>query len=113
MPQPCKSPCKSCPWRVDNHAEDIPNFRLDLAESLVSTTSDQLGAPTFACHLSRDDEEFACAGWLARYGWNNIGVRLGLAFGRYTADMLEPGDDWPATHETFDEVIAKLREDCA
>ena len=109
---PVRKPCPSCPWRVDQHADDIPNFRLELAENLVSTTSDQLFAPTFACHQSREGAEVACAGWLVRYGWDNLGVRLGLMTGRYTPDELEIGDDWPELHETFDDLIDKLRADC-
>lgn len=94
---------------MDQDATVIPNFSLDLAEGLACTTSDELGAPLFACHQSREDNEVVCAGWLARYGWDNIGVRLGLLTGRYTPEMLEPGADWPETHETFDDVIEKLR----
>jgi hypothetical protein len=104
-----RKPCPTCPWRVDQDASVIPNFSLDLAEGLVSTTGDELGAPQFACHQSQDGKEVVCAGWLARYGWDNIGVRLGLMSGKYTPEMLEPGPDWPETHETFDDVIEKLR----
>lgn len=53
---------------------------------------------------------FDCAGWLVRYGWHSIGVRLALAAGDLSPESLEPGPDWPDLHETFDEVIAKLRE---
>lgn len=87
----------------------IPGFRLDLAERLVATTGDQVGAPLFACHQSRPAEEVVCAGWLVRYGWDNIGVRFALLEGDYTPEMLEPGADWPELHETFEEVLQKLR----
>jgi hypothetical protein len=101
-------PCPSCPWRVDQDASDIPNFSLELAEGLADTCED-MSIKQFACHQSRPEQEVVCAGWLARYGWDNLGVRLGLTSGRYTREMLEPGDDWPETHETFAEVIEKLR----
>lgn len=107
-----RQPCSSCPWRVDRHADQIPNFRLELAERLHATTSDQFGAPVFACHQSREGQEVVCAGWLARYGWNSIAVRLQLLSGDYRPEMLEPGDGWPELHETFEQVIAKLRADC-
>lgn len=87
----------------------IPGFSLEKAEGLVHTTETHLGAPQFACHQSREDEEVVCAGWLARYGWDNIGVRIGLLTGQYEPEMLSPGDDWPELHETFQQVIEKLR----
>lgn len=87
----------------------IPNFRIELAEKLVHSTEPHIGAPQFACHQSRPEQEVVCAGWLVRYGWDNIGVRIGLITGKYTPEMLEPGEDWPELHETFEEVIQKLR----
>jgi hypothetical protein len=106
-----RQPCASCPWRLDQHADAIPNFSLDLAEGLVRTTSDELGAPIFACHQSRNGEEIVCAGWLARYGADSIAIRLQLMDGRCHPSALSPGDDWPELHETFREVIEKLRTD--
>jgi hypothetical protein len=29
--------------------------------------------------------------------------------GKYRPEMLSPGEDWPELHETFQEVIEKLR----
>lgn len=106
-----KVPCASCPWRVEQHADEIPNFRLDLAERLVSTTDTALGAPVFACHQSQMDKEVVCVGWLWRYGWDSITVRMQLLDGKLTPDDLEPDPDI-GLHKTFDEVIVKLREDC-
>lgn len=109
MPKPVRKPCRSCPWRVDQDATEIPNFRLEMAESLACTTKD-MSLVQFACHQSKGPgEEVVCAGWLARYGWDNLGVRLALSRGDYTPEMLEPGDDWPELHEDFEDVIEKLR----
>lgn len=107
-----RQPCRTCPWRVEQHADEIPNFRLDLAERLVNTTSDQFGAPVFACHQSRDGQEVVCVGWLWRYGQDSIAVRLRLLNKQMAPEELEP-DPAIELHETFDEVIEKLREDCA
>ncbi|WP_430982009.1 DUF6283 family protein [Burkholderia stabilis] len=81
-------PCASCPWRRAAGAEDIPNFDLDLAEKLADTCPDHrgmgpdFGASMFACHQSRQGEEFACAGWLAKVGHRHPAVRLAVTSGR-------------------------------
>ena len=53
-----------------------------------------------------------CVGWLWRYGYDSIGIRLRLLDGKMTPEELEP-DPEIELHETFDEVITKLRADCA
>jgi len=103
-------PCRTCPWRVGQHADEIPGFVLELAEGLVGTTSDQLGAPIFACHQSKDGGEIVCTGWLWRYGWKSIAVRLMLLRRELTPADLQP-DATVELHETYEQVIAKLRED--
>lgn len=113
LPQPItvRMPCKTCPWRVDQHADVIPGFVLELAENLVATTGDEFGAPIFACHQSRDGEEIVCAGWLAVYGYNSIAVRLMVMGGRLAPEALTAGPNWPELHQSFRELIEKLRED--
>lgn len=110
-----RKPCPSCPWRLDQDAQVIPNFNLNLAERLAATSPDErgmgpdFGAPQFACHQSRDGEEIVCAGWLAVHGENHPNVRLAVAMGRLPPEALAPGDDWPELHASYHEVIAKLR----
>lgn len=111
-PASVRKPCPTCPWRVDQHADEIPNFSLELAERLDRTVGDQFGDPIFACHQSREGGEVVCVGWLARYGWNSIAVRLMLLRGALKPEQLAVGKDWPELHETFEEVIEKLRADC-
>jgi len=106
MPTP---PCKSCPWRVDATADEIPNYRPELAESLSACQSGALGAPMFGCHLSRPGEEFACAGWLAVHGRESIAVRLAVSSGRLDVDVLDPQPGWPELHSSYDEMMRKLR----
>ena len=106
-----RPPCRTCPWRVGQHADEIPNFRLELAEELIDTTSDQLGAPMFQCHQSKGGQEVVCVGWLWRYGWDSIGIRLRLLNHEMTPDELE-SDPNIELHETFEQVITKLRADC-
>jgi hypothetical protein len=110
-----RKPCLTCPWRVDQHADEIPNFRLDLAEKLDRTCGDGLDGgtirPIFACHQSRAEQEVVCVGWLWRYGWDSIAIRLRLMNGIMSPDELEP-DPAIVLHDSFGEVIAKLRDDC-
>lgn len=105
--------CKSCPWRVDCVPdEDIPNYRLDLAEGLTRTI--QSGLPTLfaterrlmGCHYSKPGEEFPCAGWLHNQigVGNNLGVRLSVMTGR----MPVPEVDGPQ-HERYEDTLPKPR----
>jgi hypothetical protein len=109
-------PCRSCPWRVDQDARSIPGFVLSLAEGLAVTCASERGGesvghdePQFACHQSRDGDEIVCAGWLAVEGSEHVGARLAVAFGKHPPDALRPGDDWPELHDSYAEVIEKLR----
>jgi len=104
-----RPPCRSCPWRVDTSAEQIPNFSLELAERLAACQSDQIGAPVFACHLGRMGEEFACAGWLAVHGRDSIAVRLMLVRGELDPAALGPAPGWPELHVDYAEMMEKLR----
>ncbi len=113
-----KLPCKTCPWRVDRSAQDIPNFSLALAERLAATSPDErhvgpaLGAPQFACHQSELGKEVVCRGWLAAVGHRHPMVRLAVLQGRLPAEALSPGPDWPVLHETYPQVLEKLRQTC-
>lgn len=104
-----RHPCRTCPWRIDQDASAIPGFRIDLAERLDETCSGEFGAPIFACHQSREGAEVVCSGWLARHGADSIAIRLRVIAGKLDPVALEPGDDWPETHETYAEVLDKLR----
>lgn len=111
----CRQPCPSCPWRVDQDASAIPHFSLALAERLAATCPDErgmgpdFGDPQFACHQSRPGAEFVCAGWLAVVGHRHPAVRMSVLAGTVPAEALEIGDGWPALHESFADVIGKLR----
>lgn len=104
-----------CPWHLDRDAQDIPAFRLELAEKLARTCPDErgrgpdFGAPLFACHQSKVGAEVHCAGWLASVGHAHPGVRLAVISGRLEPTQLEPGSGWPALHDSYAEVLDKLR----
>lgn len=113
---PLNTPCRSCPWRVDQDARDIPNFELERAERLIHCSPDKAGMgpsyldPMFACHQSREGEEFACAGWLATVGHAHPRIRHLVSKGQIPEHALEPGVDWPELHSAYHEVLDKLRE---
>jgi hypothetical protein len=113
-------PCPSCPWRTDQDATAIPNFRLELAEGLDRTSPDERGfgpdftadgepPPMFACHQSTDLTKVVCTGWLAAVGSAHPVVRLAVMKGEYDPEDLRPGAGWPELHRNFQEVIDKLR----
>lgn len=122
-----RKPCKTCPWRIEADVADIPGFSLELAEGLDKTCDAQMGSPAMACHQSTADGQFVCAGWLARYGADSITIRLVL--GGAIHEDNAPGailkgitpesvfgdlpDDWPEMHETFEEMIVKMRAQMA
>jgi hypothetical protein len=98
--------CISCPWVKTNTARDIPNFRMELAEDLSRCQSGELGAPIFACHLSRPGAEIPCAGWVAAHGRESIAIRLMVLQGKLPLEALSPQ---PELHASYDEVMEKLR----
>lgn len=108
-------PCPSCPWRLDQNAQDIPNFSLEKAEGLAGTCPDEngmgpsFGASWFACHQSREGAEIPCAGWLAVVGRAHPNVRIAVMEGRLDAKTLDLPPDGPTLHSTYGEVLAKLR----
>lgn len=114
-----RTPCSACPWRVDAGACDIPGFDIAKAEGLLSTCPDtrgmgpDFGAPWFACHQSAHGGEIPCAGWLARAGRAHPGVRLAVMEGRVPIEALDVAAGWPTLHETYHDVLAKLRQACA
>lgn len=111
-------PCPSCPWRVDQDVGDIPNFSLALAESLAGTCPDErgigpdFGASFFACHQSKLGSEIPCAGWLAMVGHRHPRVRMAVRRGSISPDALTPGENWPELHDSYPDVLAKLRATC-
>jgi hypothetical protein len=99
-------PCAECPWRRDVTPGQFPAERYDALRNTHGYRGREapLGAPMFACHKSRDGQEFACAGWLAVEGHDHLGVRVAVAKGVIPSEALEPRDDWPDLYASYDEM---------
>jgi hypothetical protein len=67
-----KVPCAECPWRRDVSTGKFPPERF---RALAHCAYD-LARPIFACHMSKDGGEFACAGFLLQASIHNLGVRM-------------------------------------
>ncbi len=82
---------------------DIPNFDLALMERLSNTVGEgDAFRPIMACHHSKPDDEFPCAGYLAVEGESNINVRLLASRGeidmRAVRSATASMDLWPDFH---------------
>jgi hypothetical protein len=106
-------PCDECPIRADN--ADNPKSKFPAhrwAELSASVRRDGcdpgLHTPMFGCHKGAPgtNADLACAGWLARFGADHLQVRLAVITGHLPATALQPGENWPPLHETWDDVVS-------
>lgn len=105
-------PCPRCPWRKDVSPGEFP---LERFLSLWSTShqveyvtiEDIAEQPMFACHLTREGQEKACAGWLAVAGHANLRVRMDIARGSLPMHVLQPLPDWPELFDSFEEMVER------
>lgn len=107
-------PCNECPVRSDNADNPRSKFVTSRWDELHGTIDDgtggtaPYGTPMFGCHKGEPgtNDDLACAGWLAAFGWRNVTVRLAVAFGRLDQAALEPGENWPPLYDTWDAMVA-------
>lgn len=110
-------PCPNCPWYVGSSPQDIPRFSIEKMRKLANTApprdSTQDGfRPIMACHKSKEGVEFACAGYIAVHGIQNINVRLlgmndGVDIGK-VLDNCEELDLHGSFHEMLDEYEIEM-----
>src|SRR6516165_7562536 len=67
-----KVPCNECPWRRD---VPVGKFLPERYVALAHTAYDLAGV-IFACHMSKEGGEFACAGFLLQSSAHNLSVRM-------------------------------------
>ena len=113
-------PCGPCPIRADNADNPDAKFPAHRWEALSLTLPDpntgippMPGTPMFGCHKGEPgtDNDLACAGWLAQFGYDHLTVRLALHDGRLNETDLTPGPNWPPLHPTWDDVVRNQTSD--
>lgn len=104
--------CKTCPWRVDADPYAIPNYQRELHAKLDRTIQSGVESlfrvlstgtrNVMACHYSKAEAEFPCAGWLHNQlgVGNNIAIRLAVMSGK----LPPPEVDGPQ-HERFEDTL--------
>lgn len=82
-----RSPCATCPWRVDATGEfPAEAFRIS------AHTAYDAAMETFGCHeTSRTPNPVTCAGFLLRNAENNLGARLAQAHGKIDMSVVHDG----------------------
>lgn len=107
-------PCDECPMRADNRDNPKAKFPADRWDELSVTVRDPetrheppIGEILFGCHKGAPgtNQDLACAGWLAQFGIDHLGVRLAVLHGRLPNDALEPGTNWPPLHQTWEDIV--------
>lgn len=98
-----RRPCTECPWRVDTPPGQFPPERYVELRSTTGTPGNEapIGAPMFACHKSKHEEEFVCAGWLAAVGYYSLTARVAALYSPAMQGGFMPGPDWPELHPTY------------
>lgn len=107
-------PCDECPFRMDNAENPAAKFPAErwaalavTVRNLASGRQPMPGDAMFGCHKGAPgtNADLACAGWLARFGADHVGVRLTAVRGRLPYRALEPGANWPALYDTWDDAV--------
>jgi hypothetical protein len=68
----CKKPCAECPWRTDVKPGKFPVERF----RVLAPTAYDMARNIFACHMSREGGEVACAGFVLQQGAHNLSLRM-------------------------------------
>lgn len=108
-----KKPCPECPWRRDTPPGKFPPERYEALRNTSGRPGNEVGvqAPIFACHMTHEGKDKACAGWLATVGCEHIGIRLAVAMNRLDPDTLRPHAGWPELFDSYDDMAATQGRD--
>jgi hypothetical protein len=108
-----RKPCAECPWRTDAEPGKFPlaNFAA-MAHTVGHEDRPVLpDRKMFACHMSGEGKEIACAGWLVTHGRYHIGVRMAIALEALPVEALEPGENWPELYPDFQAMVAAQQDE--
>lgn len=102
-----RRPCAECPWVKVTPPGRFSRERYEVLRATTGEPGNEapIGAAMFACHKSAEGKELPCAGWLAAVGYESLTVRVNLATGAIPPEALEPGEDWPELHGSYDEMM--------
>lgn len=67
-----RKPCAECPWRTDVPVGKFPPARF----IALAHTAYDLAGQVFACHMSKEGGEFACAGFTLMSSAHNMAMRM-------------------------------------
>lgn len=70
----CKMPCAECPWQKDAPLGHFPPERY----VALARTAYDMSAIVFSCHMSKDTQPVACAGFLINGAAHNFTVRMAI-----------------------------------
>lgn len=106
-------PCPTCPWRKESTVggADITGFSIVKMRRLLDTvplsgSSHDGFYKVMACHHSKEGLEYACAGYIAQHGFQNINVRLLAAQGRIDINKIVDNCSELNLYPNFHEMLA-------
>lgn len=68
----CRTPCVECPWRRDAKPGKFPPERY----IKLAPTAYDMARGVFACHMTNEGKEVACAGFIISQGAHNLSLRM-------------------------------------
>jgi hypothetical protein len=102
MPDFCmRRPCPECPWRRD---VEPGKFSPQRFRDLAHTAMEGGLRPLFACHMTQENRERACAGFLLVTGWDSNAVRYANIQGRYDPASVSADGPLYATYREMAEA---------
>ena len=79
------TPCRDCPWQ---RSATPGQFTVERYVSLIPTAQQGFSA-IFACHMTPEGGEVACAGYLAVAGATSLRVRFGVVEGAFDLGAID------------------------
>lgn len=99
-------PCSQCPYKRSTPPGQFPAQRYEQLRDTVGWPGAEvpIGGPVFACHMSAEGCDKACAGWLAVCGARHLGMRVKVLDGQLPAAALRRR---PELFDSYDEMAER------